>query len=68
MSKQVQKSPLEVAINVLLEAVELAQKKGVYTFQESTIIFEQIKFLTTPPAEEEVNEGMEFEEGPQEAK
>jgi tellurite resistance protein len=56
MSAQAEKSPLEVAINILLEAVEVAQKKGAYSLEESSIIFQQVKFLTTPPAEAPVEE------------
>jgi hypothetical protein len=47
-----QKTPLENAINILLEAVEIAQRKGAYSFEESSVIFQQVKFLTTPPVEE----------------
>jgi hypothetical protein len=58
----VQKTPLEVAINILLEAVELAQKRGAYSLEESSIIYPQVKFLTTPPAPPVVEEDEVVEE------
>jgi hypothetical protein len=58
----VQKTPLEVAINILLEAAEIGRLKGAYTFQESSIINEQIIYLTTPPAPPVVEEDEVVEE------
>jgi hypothetical protein len=58
--EQAQQSPLEVAINVLIQAVEVGREKGAYTFAQSAIINEQLTFLTTKP------EGAP-QEGPQEA-
>jgi hypothetical protein len=35
------------ALNVLVQGVGIAQKRGVYSFEESHLIFESINFIKT---------------------
>lgn len=45
----------EVGLNILIRAVQNAQKKGVYDLQESSLIYKAITvFLTNKPNEQDL--------------
>jgi hypothetical protein len=39
------------AVRVLVNAVRLAQSRGVFSLEEASLIHDSVKLLTTPPEE-----------------
>ncbi len=55
------------AVRVLVNAVKLAQSRGVFTLEEASLIHQSVKLLTTPPedrAERYANDVMSVESSP----
>ena len=61
MAKQVNQevTDLQGAVQVLVQGVQIAQAKGVYSFDDAAIIKSALDFLKTKP------EGEDSEEAPQ---